>query len=609
MKKILITTLFFASVFVSMVRGNGIKEQMMQVNAQWSKQLESDQILASLDRQSFRNFNEQITLHLQLVERVLRSRDMTHLSAEQKGKRMHLLDQLALYHQQARYPVNDYLPYKNPVFIDRNNTHCAVGYLMMVSGHDALAQEINAKQKFAYVHEIKVEGVKEWADEFGFTTDELAWIQPGYPPSFTTIDLSNGLNGTVTCTAVDPSNQFLFAGGEFTQSISGQPCSYIAQYISGFAGWDWVSVGAGLNGKVNAMVLENNKLYVGGEFTTAGGNPANHVAMYDLQSGQWQSLGALDSAVNSLAFYNNELYAGGRFTGMVAKWDGNQWLDFTSSYLYGTEVRTLEVFDSLLYIGGKFELFTGALRKNVMAYDGNQVLMSGFGTPTPVNDFAVYNNRIYAACEFVEGIDTCALSMLEMGDWQTVLSPGFTVPDFLSGTGIKSLLSVNQHLYAAGHFTASALMVYGSQVMEINLDQLTGNVNSLNPLLIADSTANSLFVWNNNLGFAGAFVDAGITLNHIGVLSSVDVTGTKDGISNSSLLIYPNPVANELQLHLTGTESWLQLNISDLNGKNLISSTFYGNKNIVDVSQLAAGFYLATLTREGKTSYAKFIKR
>jgi hypothetical protein len=88
-------------------------------------------------------FNEWIAVHLKLVETTLRQRDIRHLSASQISHRTALLDKLQQYHQAGVFPINDYLPYKNPIFIDRIGTHCAVGYLMQQSGAEDLAQRID----------------------------------------------------------------------------------------------------------------------------------------------------------------------------------------------------------------------------------------------------------------------------------------------------------------------------------------------------------------------------------------------------------------------------------------------------------------------------------
>ena len=619
MKKTLITTLFFAFVFVSMVRGNGIKEQMMQVNVQWSKQPESDQILASLDRQGFSNFNEQITLHLQLVERVLRSRDMTHLNAEQKSKRMNLLDQLALYHQQGRYPVNDYLPYKNPVFIDRNNTHCAVGYLMMVSGHDALAQEINAKQKFAYVHEIKVEGVKEWANEFGFTLDELAWIQPTYIVYSNPISLSGGLNGTVYCSVSDTIQQLLFVGGSFSESTLGVMCNNIAQYVNGFSGWGWEALGSGLNGPVKSMILYNNQLYVGGDFTMAGGVNASHVARYDLNSGQWQSIGSLDSTVNCLIFFNNELYAGGNFSGSFAKWNGAQWLDIGNSYLYGQEVRTFEEFNGLLYIGGDFEInLNGGPKKNVLVFNGIQIQASGDGVITPVNDFEVVNNMLYAGCDFYDGVDTCVLARLDSTFWERLATSIMltSLPQTPYEPSIKKLFNVNNALIGAGNFKVHSFTLFGIGFLKW-LTNISPNINfnwDFLPLTMADSTIYTVFPWNSRLGFGGAMerVFDGYqydTINRIGLLSNALVTNFTDGTNRHFISIYPNPCHDFVNFNIEDKIGLSHVLISDTGGKIILNQSFNEPVSGLNLSELESGFYLLHFYFKEDVFVTKLIKQ
>ena len=51
--------------------------------------------------------------------------------------------------------------------------------------------------------------------------------------------------------------------------------------------------GSGCDNIVNALSLDlsQNQLYLGGGFTTAGGQPANYTAKYNLTSGQYSTLG------------------------------------------------------------------------------------------------------------------------------------------------------------------------------------------------------------------------------------------------------------------------------------------------------------------------------
>jgi hypothetical protein len=68
-----------------------------------------------------------------------------------------------------------------------------------------------------------------------------------------------------------------------------------------------------VNGAVLALAVSGNDLYVGGDFTTAGGNPANRIAKCDGSS--WSALGSgMNGEVRALALSGNGLYAAGSFT-------------------------------------------------------------------------------------------------------------------------------------------------------------------------------------------------------------------------------------------------------------------------------------------------------
>lgn len=105
---------------------------------------------------------------------------------------------------------------------------------MQQSGSEHLAREIQRNQNLAYVRQISVNGVSEWANEHGFTLDELAWIQPGYPPNTIVSPLLGGLNGAVN--DIFMYNGDVVVAGNFSQA-DGQPANNIATYISGFAGF------------------------------------------------------------------------------------------------------------------------------------------------------------------------------------------------------------------------------------------------------------------------------------------------------------------------------------------------------------------------------------
>jgi hypothetical protein len=86
-------------------------------------------------------------------------------------------------------------------------------------------------------------------------------------------------------------------------------------------------VGTGMNAPVRSLAVYKGELYVGGDFTIAGGIAANYIAKWDGTS--WSALGSgTNATVLSLGVYNGDLYAGGSFTvaggsnaDHIAKWN------------------------------------------------------------------------------------------------------------------------------------------------------------------------------------------------------------------------------------------------------------------------------------------------
>jgi hypothetical protein len=67
----------------------------------------------------------------------------------------------------------------------------------------------------------------------------------------------------------------IYVGGDFTSAGGVANTTYIARWD----GSSWHALGDGLNGSVYAFAVIGYDLYVGGAFTGAGGNPlANHIA-------------------------------------------------------------------------------------------------------------------------------------------------------------------------------------------------------------------------------------------------------------------------------------------------------------------------------------------
>jgi hypothetical protein len=161
----------------------------------------------------------------------------------------------------------------------------------------------------------------------------------------------------------------LYAGG-LTVFAGGVTVSYITKWD----GQNWSDVGGGVNGTVYSIEVYDDHsgsgpaLYVGGNFSMAGGIPAAGIAKWDGQS--WSALGAgIPDTVIDLEVFNDgsgpypQLYAVGFFSvagGVasqgIAKWNGQTWSPLGVGLPAGANV--MEVHDDgsgpALFVGGNF---------------------------------------------------------------------------------------------------------------------------------------------------------------------------------------------------------------------------------------------------------------
>jgi hypothetical protein len=153
-----------------------------------------------------------------------------------------------------------------------------------------------------------------------------------------------------------------------------------------------------------------SKIYVCGEFINAGGIYANNIAVYDTSNGTWYGLvdsttneNGLNSLALSLCFFNSELYVGGTFTSAggntanhIAKWNysTNTWSSVGTGSNNGTSgtVHAMATDNSSLFVGGNFtDAGTSTGVNNIATWDGSSVwapltdaTYTGSGTDGPV---------------------------------------------------------------------------------------------------------------------------------------------------------------------------------------------------------------------------------
>ncbi len=278
--------------------------------------------------------------------------------------------------------------------------------------------------------------------------------------------------------AIVPHGDDIYVGGMFKT-----PANHIAR-------WNktedvWSSLGEGISYSspagyaVMSMVELNGQLYIGGQFVSAGGQTANHIAAWDLNDESWLTLagGMGDSTrmVRDLNVVNGQLIAGGNFAtaggvtvNHAAKWTGASWTSF------GLGVSTNDVYavtgggsPTDIFVGGGFGSVDDGLvtANNVGRYlaEATDIRITSHTISNPatagqpfVANFTVNNNggstafnvaaryrlpanvtfSSAAGCTNDNGAVTCAIGDMTVGE-----SRSFTVNGALANTARGSLTS------------------------------------------------------------------------------------------------------------------------------------------------------------------------
>ncbi|MFD2717618.1 hypothetical protein ACFST9_02755 [Hymenobacter monticola] len=270
----------------------------------------------------------------------------------------------------------------------------------------------------------------------------------------------NGADGYLYAVAVDGTS--VYVGGYFTH-IGGVAANRVAKWN----GTTWSSLGTGAaNGvgtypnSVTALaVAGNGDVYVGGNFTLAGGAAANNVAKWNGTT--WSSLGTgaangVNNAVKALALIGSDVYVGGSFsqaggvaTPYLAKWNGTAW------GAVGTGVNgpvfALARVGTTLYAGGQFSQAGGATVNFIAQWNGTAWSALGTGFDNSVTALAVSGANLYAGGTFTTGSN---LALNHVAKWNgTAWSAlGTGNGNGTNGT-VYALAAIGNDLYIGGNFS------------------------------------------------------------------------------------------------------------------------------------------------------------
>jgi hypothetical protein len=574
--------------------GLSIYQKLSEVNKCWMEQ--KDIIVPELDNNHTLNEKDWIQLHLALVEQTLRSRQSNHLDIAQQINRARCLDILHRYGQEANFPINEDYAYHTPIFIDKYNNFCAVGFLIKETGHEAISRRISAQTNLAYVREMNYPELGKWAEENGFTIDELAWIQPAYPPQSRCQKVGNGVDGFVQELYVDTTTQQLYVGGKFLQADKSFVANNIA-YVTENAGvYTWHKMSDGVNGQVNAITKFDGKIFVAGSFSTAGGVAADNIAYWD--GSIWYSAGCIDGVINDLLVFEGALYAAGEFKSCAAdigrnfaKWNGSTW-----TIIAGIEgrINTMEAYKGSIVLGGRFD-FDTSVNINAIKWNGtgsfqrfdNEVM-------NEVMDFEIYKDTLHAACK--KGIVNDSVQLLQKlyhNIWVNLIESGsYLIGLEVDSFSLNTLCAESKAINFGGYFFASDGMMWGLNTFSFGSYWVN-----------VDSVVNKMLLFKGELILGGKF-KTGMEYKKAS-FDTVELNGItkrlpwKLSLPESKnhevvITVYPNPASSGKIVYVDNNYVTSEYTISTIDGKQC-SIGRLSNIGEIQLPQLAAGIYFISL--------------
>ena len=248
----------------------------------------------------------------------------------------------------------------------------------------------------------------------------------------------------------------LYVGGDFT-AAGGVPVNNIAK-------WDgsaWSALGSGMGGSypyVYALAASGTNLYVGGNFITAGGVTVNYIAKWD--GSAWSALGSgMNGDVDALAVSGSDLYAAGTFTtagggsaNYIAKWNGSAWSALGSGM--NNWGNALAVSGPNLYAGGPFTTAGWVAANHIAKWDGSAWYALGSGISGGsynyyVNALVVSGTNLYAGGGFstAGGVPANGIAKWDGSAWSAL---GSGMSNIVYGLAVSGT-----DLYTGGYFTTA----------------------------------------------------------------------------------------------------------------------------------------------------------
>jgi hypothetical protein len=350
----------------------------------------------------------------------------------------------------------------------------------------------------------------------------------------------------------------VYAGGDFT-TVGGEPRNNIAALDAAtgtVTAWD-----PDADGGVNVLAVLGSNVYAGGGFTSIGGQPRNYLAALDATTGAataWNPNPGVDPftppVLDVLAGSGSTVYVGGLFTsiggqsrnniaaldavtGAATAWDPNA----------DSEVNVLAVSGSTVYAGGLFATIGGQTRNHIAAVDATTGAATTWDPDAngPIDALALSGSAVYAGGSFtsIGGQPRNSIAALD------ATTGAATTWDPDANGGVTLLAASGSAVYAGGGFTS-----------------IDGQPR--NHIAAVDATSGLAIAWDPNpgggmdcsefgctfsvlaLAVDGSTVYAGGDFTTIGVLPQAGIAGI-GGVTTPTLLSLVSAEAEPGRVRLT----------------------------------------------------------
>ena len=581
-------------------------DHLYSVNKEWAKH--SDAVPDKDVR--FKTDTERIHFHLKTVIDYLSKNTPDNLPIEVQQKRLALLQSLEHYADQKVFPKNIHHAERRPYFIDHQGTHCAVGHLMAVSGHSQLAQKIKSEHNFDYIKDIKTSGVTEWATTNGFTIEDLAWIQPGYPPESIISAVGQGTNGPINA-MYQKNNSQLFFAGTFDE-VDNLPCLNIGYYQEE----QLYCLGDGLAGTINDINIYEGDIIVTGQLSD--GTEDYPLAIFSNESWSFinipQRKGATGFAIRSFYDGYEISIAHSSIPGQQEVWQfmDNEW---KKKLTINGSILDLEYTFSGIYYAGHFNQATlhRTGLEDTLIYTNNVLILNNYNDEwqsffdnlsDTIHVIKRAGNAIYfgGSCSKSPSSSNVCMSRYLNGVMQPMILAGhfFGYPEDVHI--IKDIEFLDGKLLFGGDFYIEPIIgTYGKNFAEYDLF-----FNEIFAKADFNQAVNALTFMQGAIFIGGDFTQ-NLTDNPIPHLAKTDLTITaiNEVKQASGLQVFPNP-ATDL-LNIRGLKTDFDYNIFDINGKEIQKG--HSTAPSIKVGHLTAGVYMISISTKSEKYSLKFIKQ